>query len=131
MYMLLVQLLWVNLIMDTLGALALATEPPTDSLMNRSPVGRRFGLIGFLIICSLILIVSTLEPAWCWLAHKRKPTNLSLTACSGKHYEFFIEKAMKQSLFHKIVLIVSTYVQRKIWTSSIKACTISFQIAYK
>jgi hypothetical protein len=47
-YILLVQLLWVNLIMDTLGALALATEPPTDSLMHRSPVGRRFGLIGFL-----------------------------------------------------------------------------------
>ncbi|KAL2332555.1 hypothetical protein Fmac_020136 [Flemingia macrophylla] len=40
-----VQLLWVNLIMDTLGALALATEPPTDSLMNRSPVGRREPLI--------------------------------------------------------------------------------------
>lgn len=35
------QLLWVNLIMDTLGALALATEPPTDHLMSRPPVGRR------------------------------------------------------------------------------------------
>jgi Ca2+-transporting ATPase len=41
----LVQLLWVNLIMDTLGALALATEPPTDHLMHRSPVGRREPLI--------------------------------------------------------------------------------------
>ncbi|RYQ87117.1 hypothetical protein Ahy_B09g094592 [Arachis hypogaea] len=40
-----VQLLWVNLIMDTLGALALATEPPTDSLMRRAPVGRREPLI--------------------------------------------------------------------------------------
>ncbi|CAL9769376.1 unnamed protein product [Musa acuminata subsp. burmannicoides] len=40
-----VQLLWVNLIMDTLGALALATEPPTDKLMKRSPVGRREPLI--------------------------------------------------------------------------------------
>ncbi|KAK6915160.1 Cation-transporting P-type ATPase, C-terminal [Dillenia turbinata] len=40
-----VQLLWVNLIMDTLGALALATEPPTDSLMDRAPVGRREPLI--------------------------------------------------------------------------------------
>ncbi|XP_054781751.1 calcium-transporting ATPase 9, plasma membrane-type-like isoform X2 [Prosopis cineraria] len=40
-----VQLLWVNLIMDTLGALALATEPPTDHLMHRSPVGRRESLI--------------------------------------------------------------------------------------
>nr|XP_029148962.1 calcium-transporting ATPase 8, plasma membrane-type isoform X1 [Arachis hypogaea]XP_029148963.1 calcium-transporting ATPase 8, plasma membrane-type isoform X1 [Arachis hypogaea]XP_029148965.1 calcium-transporting ATPase 8, plasma membrane-type isoform X1 [Arachis hypogaea] len=34
-----VQLLWVNLIMDTLGALALATEPPTDHLMDWPPVG--------------------------------------------------------------------------------------------
>lgn len=35
-----VQLLWVNMIMDTLGALALATEPPNDDLMQRTPVGR-------------------------------------------------------------------------------------------
>ncbi|KAJ6808296.1 calcium-transporting ATPase 8, plasma membrane-type-like [Iris pallida] len=40
-----VELLWVNLIMDTLGALALATEPPTDHLMKRAPVGRREPLI--------------------------------------------------------------------------------------
>ncbi|EPS71825.1 hypothetical protein M569_02931 [Genlisea aurea] len=40
-----VQLLWVNLIMDTLGALALATEPPTDHLMDRTPVGRREPLV--------------------------------------------------------------------------------------
>ncbi|XP_021815956.1 calcium-transporting ATPase 8, plasma membrane-type-like [Prunus avium] len=40
-----VQLLWVNLIMDTLGALALATEPPTDHLMDRNPVGRKEPLI--------------------------------------------------------------------------------------
>ncbi|KAG4183632.1 hypothetical protein ERO13_A09G121500v2 [Gossypium hirsutum] len=35
-----VQLLWVNMIMDTLGALALATEPPNDALMKRPPVPR-------------------------------------------------------------------------------------------
>ncbi|TVT97813.1 hypothetical protein EJB05_05664 [Eragrostis curvula] len=35
-----VQLLWVNMIMDTLGALALATEPPDDNLMKKAPVGR-------------------------------------------------------------------------------------------
>ncbi|GAQ87615.1 Calcium transporting ATPase [Klebsormidium nitens] len=40
-----VQLLWVNLIMDTLGALALATEPPTDDLLLRPPVGRTAPLI--------------------------------------------------------------------------------------
>lgn len=35
-----VQLLWVNMIMDTLGALALATEPPNEGLMKRHPVAR-------------------------------------------------------------------------------------------
>jgi Ca2+-transporting ATPase len=40
-----VQLLWVNLIMDTLGALALVTDPPTDELMNKPPVGRTEPLI--------------------------------------------------------------------------------------
>lgn len=40
-----VQLLWVNLIMDTLGALALATEPPTDDLLLQKPVGRKEPLI--------------------------------------------------------------------------------------
>ncbi|MQM03489.1 hypothetical protein Taro_036272 [Colocasia esculenta] len=40
-----VQLLWVNMIMDTLGALALATEPPQDDLMKRMPVGRKGNFI--------------------------------------------------------------------------------------
>ncbi|KAB1208562.1 Calcium-transporting ATPase 2, plasma membrane-type [Morella rubra] len=40
-----VQLLWVNMIMDTLGALALATEPPNDDLMKRSPLGRKGNFI--------------------------------------------------------------------------------------
>eukprot|EP00245_Coleochaete_scutata_P007397 TRINITY_DN2270_c0_g2_i1.p1 TRINITY_DN2270_c0_g2~~TRINITY_DN2270_c0_g2_i1.p1 ORF type:complete len:837 (+),score=176.86 TRINITY_DN2270_c0_g2_i1:299-2512(+) len=40
-----VQLLWVNLIMDTLGALALATMAPTDELLERKPVGRRDPII--------------------------------------------------------------------------------------
>jgi len=40
-----VQLLWVNLIMDTLGALALATEKPSKELMDKRPVGRTEPLI--------------------------------------------------------------------------------------
>lgn len=32
-----VQLLWVNLIMDTFAALALATDPPTREVLNRKP----------------------------------------------------------------------------------------------
>lgn len=31
---------WVNMIIDTLGALALATEPPNDGPMKRPQVGR-------------------------------------------------------------------------------------------
>jgi calcium-translocating P-type ATPase len=40
-----VQLLWVNLIMDTLAALALATEPPTPELLEQPPHGRHEPLI--------------------------------------------------------------------------------------
>ncbi|MFS7888460.1 putative P-type ATPase, HAD-like superfamily [Helianthus anomalus] len=35
-----VQLLWVNMIMNTFGSLALAIEPPNNELMERAPVGR-------------------------------------------------------------------------------------------
>ena len=40
-----IQMLWVNLIMDTLASLALATEPPTDELLKRKPVSRNESLI--------------------------------------------------------------------------------------
>ncbi|QCD80324.1 Ca2+-transporting ATPase [Vigna unguiculata] len=50
-----VQLLWVNLIMDTLGALALATEPPTDSLMDQRPMGRREPLVSNIMWRNLLI----------------------------------------------------------------------------
>ncbi len=40
-----VQLLWVNLIMDTFAALALATDSPTESLLDRAPDKRTAPLI--------------------------------------------------------------------------------------
>ena len=40
-----IQMLWVNLIMDTLASLALATEPPTDELLLRKPYSRNESLI--------------------------------------------------------------------------------------
>ncbi|KAF7381925.1 hypothetical protein HZH68_015798 [Vespula germanica] len=40
-----VQMLWVNLIMDTLASLALATELPTSDLLLRKPYGRTKPLI--------------------------------------------------------------------------------------
>ncbi|KAG0047246.1 hypothetical protein BGZ83_007676, partial [Gryganskiella cystojenkinii] len=42
-----VQLLWINLIMDTLAALALATDPPTPELLERQPEPRSAPLINF------------------------------------------------------------------------------------
>lgn len=40
-----IQMLWVNLIMDTLASLALATELPSDELLERKPYGRTKPLI--------------------------------------------------------------------------------------
>lgn len=40
-----VQLLWVNLIMDTLAALALATEPPSEEVLKRQPTSKTAPLI--------------------------------------------------------------------------------------
>lgn len=40
-----VQLLWVNLIMDTFAALALATDPPSPYVLNRRPESKATALI--------------------------------------------------------------------------------------
>ena len=40
-----VQMLWINLIMDTLAALALATDPPLDELLTRMPYARNEHII--------------------------------------------------------------------------------------
>ena len=40
-----VQLLWVNLIMDTFAALALATDAPTEKILKRKPTPKRAALI--------------------------------------------------------------------------------------
>lgn len=44
-----IQLLWVNLIMDSLAALALGTEVPDNSLLKRKPHGRFEPLISNLM----------------------------------------------------------------------------------
>ena len=40
-----IQMLWVNLIMDSLGSLALATEPPYDDLLHRYPTKKSESII--------------------------------------------------------------------------------------
>lgn len=69
-------MLWVNLIMDTLGSLALATEPPTPELLNRKPYGRTSSLISpimtrnivFHAFYQLVVLLAMLfkgNSAWC------------------------------------------------------------------
>ena len=45
-----IQMLWVNLIMDTLASLALATELPSEELLNRRPYGRTKPLISRMML---------------------------------------------------------------------------------
>ncbi|KRZ70649.1 Plasma membrane calcium-transporting ATPase 3 [Trichinella papuae] len=49
-----VQMLWVNLIMDTFAALALATEVPTEELLRRKPYGRTKALISRTMMKNII-----------------------------------------------------------------------------
>ena len=60
-----IQMLWVNLIMDSLGSLALATEPPYEELLQRTPTKRNESIINGRMwkhiiiqsICQIILLV--------------------------------------------------------------------------
>jgi magnesium-transporting ATPase (P-type) len=45
-------MLWINLIMDTFAALALATEPPHEKLLDRKPHGRDESIISAVNIIS-------------------------------------------------------------------------------
>jgi Ca2+-transporting ATPase len=49
-----IQLLWVNLIMDSLGALALATRGPSDALLHRPPYGESDGLISNVLFRNIV-----------------------------------------------------------------------------
>jgi magnesium-transporting ATPase (P-type) len=49
-------MLWVNLIMDSLASLALATEPPRDELLDRPPHGREEYIISRKMIKHLVIM---------------------------------------------------------------------------
>jgi len=55
-----IQMLWVNLIMDSLGSLALATEPPYEELLHRYPTKKNESIINS-VMWKHILIQSILE----------------------------------------------------------------------
>ncbi len=47
-------MLWVNLVMDTLASLALATEPPSEELLKRKPYGRTKPMISITMGKSIV-----------------------------------------------------------------------------
>jgi len=49
-----VQILWVNLIMDTFAALALATEPASDELLDRPPTKREESIVSEVMARNII-----------------------------------------------------------------------------
>ena len=64
------QMLWVNLIMDTFGAMALASLPPSESVMSESPRRREASILtGPMLweLCSVGLIFFAITFGFYWL----------------------------------------------------------------
>lgn len=68
--------------MDTLGALALATEPPTDELMKRPPVGRKGNFISN-VMWRNIVGQSIYQFVIIWLLQTRGKTTFHLDGPDG------------------------------------------------
>ncbi len=89
-----VQMLWVNLIMDSLGSLALATEPPYEDLLQREPTKKNEFIINSrmwkhisiqsLFQLTLLLIVYLIGPKFILEQDKsRLAENITIMKCYG------------------------------------------------
>ena len=89
-----VQMLWVNLIMDSLGSLALATEPPYEDLLQREPTKKNEFIINSrmwkhisiqsLFQLILLLIVYLIGPKFILEQDKsRLAENITIMKCYG------------------------------------------------
>jgi len=91
-----VQLLWVNLIMDTLAALALATEKPTMHLLERYPYRPDSALISRLMwrfifghaFYQLIVLLILLTQAKPWFGNEDTEENIDDDGRNTKHLCF-------------------------------------------
>lgn len=64
------QMLWVNLIMDTFGAMALASLPPSESVMNEKPRRREASILSSSMLwelCSVGFIFFAITLGFYWL----------------------------------------------------------------
>ena len=50
-----IQILWMNLIDDSLGALALATRPPTENLLKRKPYSENESLVSNVVLRNIVV----------------------------------------------------------------------------
>ncbi|KAL2819842.1 hypothetical protein BDW59DRAFT_181569 [Aspergillus cavernicola] len=76
-----VQLLWLNLIMDTFAALALATDPPTADILNRPPTPRHAPLFT-VTMWKMILGQSIYKLTLCFVLYFTGDTMLNLSRAS-------------------------------------------------
>ncbi|XP_077387065.1 plasma membrane calcium-transporting ATPase 1-like isoform X1 [Festucalex cinctus] len=104
-----VQMLWVNLIMDTLASLALATEPPTESLLLRKPYGRNKPLISRTMMKNILghavyqlVIIFTLLFAGEKLFDMDSGRNVPLHSPPSEHYTIVFNVFVMMQLFNEI-----------------------------
>ncbi|XP_012823356.1 plasma membrane calcium-transporting ATPase 3 isoform X2 [Xenopus tropicalis] len=104
-----VQMLWVNLIMDTFASLALATEPPTESLLLRKPYGRNKPLISRTMMKNILghavyqlIIIFTLLFAGEIFFDIDSGRNAPLHAPPSEHYTIIFNTFVMMQLFNEI-----------------------------
>ncbi|XP_063303181.1 plasma membrane calcium-transporting ATPase 1 isoform X3 [Pelobates fuscus] len=104
-----VQMLWVNLIMDTFASLALATEPPTESLLLRKPYGRNKPLISRTMMKNILghavyqlVVVFTLLFVGEKLFDIDSGRNAPLNAPPSQHYTIVFNTFVMMQLFNEI-----------------------------
>uniref|UniRef100_A0A8C6WTR2 Calcium-transporting ATPase n=1 Tax=Neogobius melanostomus TaxID=47308 RepID=A0A8C6WTR2_9GOBI len=104
-----VQMLWVNLIMDTLASLALATEPPTESLLLRKPYGRNKPLISRTMMKNILghavyqlIIIFTLLFAGEQIFDIDSGRNSPLHSPPSEHYTIVFNVFVMMQLFNEI-----------------------------
>ncbi|XP_018425627.1 PREDICTED: plasma membrane calcium-transporting ATPase 3 isoform X1 [Nanorana parkeri] len=104
-----VQMLWVNLIMDTFASLALATEPPTESLLLRKPYGRNKPLISRTMMKNILghavyqlVIIFTLLFAGEIIFDIDSGRNAPLHSPPSEHYTIIFNTFVMMQLFNEI-----------------------------
>jgi Ca2+ transporting ATPase len=75
-----IQLLWINLLMDSLASLALSTETPDESLLDRQPYGRTKPLLSK-IMCRNILFHALYQIAVIFYFLYGLPNHVSGVSC--------------------------------------------------